>query len=117
MARKLFVGNLPWSVNDDDLEDELATLGIRFSRAEVVYNRVDGNRSRGFGFVHFDSDQDCEVARVALVDHEVKGRCLVVDVANERQQDRDRRGERGRGGDAPRRGRGRSRGPWANDDV
>jgi len=105
MATKLYVGNLPWSVTNDDLGNIMTELGLQYASAEVVYDR-ETDRSRGFAFVHFDSDEAADLARRALSGYEVKGRVLVVDEATARQQDRDR-GRRGGGGGGGYRGGGR----------
>jgi RNA recognition motif-containing protein len=75
---KLYVGNLPWSVSNDDLEGLFATIGAVQS-AQVVTDRESG-RSRGFGFVEMDQ-QDGLRAVSELNGHEVDGRALRVNEA------------------------------------
>jgi len=82
MGAKLFVGNLAWSVDDDELRKLFAEHGELVS-ASVVTNRYNG-RSRGFGFVEFESAEDAETARAAMQGTEVDGRELNVDIANAR---------------------------------
>jgi cold-inducible RNA-binding protein len=81
MARKLFVGNLPWEVRSARLGEILREQGLSFELAEVLEER-DTGRSRGFGFVHFASDQDAELARRKLSGLELRGRAIRVDDAS-----------------------------------
>ena len=71
---KLYVGNLPWSVDNSQLEDLFSEFGSVIS-ANVITDR-DSKRSRGFGFVEMTSG--AEDAIQALNDAEVEGRKLVV---------------------------------------
>ena len=82
MGAKLFVGNLPWSVGDDELKELFAEHGELVS-ATVVTNRYNG-RSRGFGFVEFESADDADAAIEAMQGVEVDGRELNVDKAKSR---------------------------------
>jgi RNA recognition motif-containing protein len=78
---KLFVGNLPWSVTDQDLEEMFAPFGAVGS-AKVITDR-DTGRSRGFGFVEMNDDS----ARNAIADlneSEISGRKLTVNEARDR---------------------------------
>ncbi len=99
MLVKLFVGNLPWSVGDADLEEIFASHGDVQS-ARVINDR-DTGRSRGFGFVEIDVDDVAEVIR-ATDGHEINGRPLRVNEA----EDKGRGGRGGFGGG----GGGRDRG-------
>ena len=87
--KKLFVGNLPWSVDDQELEDMFAQYGTVHS-ARVILER-DTGRSRGFGFVEMD-DSDADAAMNGLDGNDVGGRDLRVNEAN------DKKGGRGGGG-------------------
>ena len=69
----IYVGNLPWSIDDDGLKDLFAEHGDVVS-AKVIRDR-ETNRSRGFGFVEMD-DASSENAISALDGHEVDGRAL-----------------------------------------
>ena len=82
MGAKLFVGNLPWSIGDDELKELFAEHGELVS-ATVVTNRYNG-RSRGFGFVEFESAADADAAIEAMQGVEVEGRELNVDKAKSR---------------------------------
>lgn len=89
--RRIYVGNLPWSTTEDDLRELFSAIGPLESVA-VISDRETG-RSRGFGFVEMD-DADAERAIKELNGHEIEGRELRVDEAQERQ----RRGGGGGGG-------------------
>ena len=89
MGKKLYVGNLPYSVADGDLERLFAAHGTVRS-AQVIMDR-DTGRSKGFGFVEMDSDDQAEAAINALNGKEVDGRTLTVNEARPRP-------EGGRGG-------------------
>ena len=75
---KLYVGNLPWSVDDADLEALFSEFGSVESAA-VIRDRESG-RSRGFGFVEMDQAGG-EKAISDLADRDVKGRTLRVNEA------------------------------------
>ena len=80
---KLYVGNLPWSVTDRDLEDLFASVGTVES-AQVVTDRETG-RSRGFGFVEMVK-QDAARAIGELNGREVDGRALRVNEAQSKSR-------------------------------
>jgi len=82
MARKIYVGNLPWATTSADLEAMFAEHGAVQS-AEVISDRETG-RSRGFGFVEMESDEGLQAAISALNGHEINGRPLTVNEARER---------------------------------
>jgi RNA recognition motif-containing protein len=81
--KKLYVGNLPWSVNDSELEAMFAPVGQVIS-ARVITDR-DTGRSRGFGFVEMD-DAGGTKAIAELNGKDVGGRPLRVNEANERRR-------------------------------
>ncbi|MDA9636768.1 RNA-binding protein [SAR86 cluster bacterium] len=74
---KLYVGNLPWSIGNQELEDLFSSYGTVTS-ANVITDR-DTNRSRGFGFVELD-DGGAEAIE-ALNESEVDGRKVIVNEA------------------------------------
>ena len=78
---KLYVGNLPWSIDDSGLETLFGEFGPIVS-ATVVTDRESG-RSRGFGFVEMDR-ADAEKAMSELNGREVDSRALKVNEANEK---------------------------------
>jgi RNA recognition motif-containing protein len=79
--KKLYVGNLPWSVGDGELEAYFTDLGEVVS-ARVITDR-DTGRSRGFGFVEMD-DAGASKAIAELNGKDMGGRALRVNEANER---------------------------------
>ena len=97
MQVKLFVGNLPWSVGDPELEDVFRGLG-EIQSARVITDR-DTGRSRGFGFVEMEVEDVAAVIN-ATNGKEVDGRQLRVNEAEEKGgaggARRDNRGPRSR---------------------
>ncbi len=79
MSTKLFVGSLPWSVNDDELRETFEKHGTVVS-AKVITDRIT-RKSRGFGFVEMESSSDAKNAISALNDSELDGRNIVVNEA------------------------------------
>ena len=108
MGRKLYVGNLSFSVDSAALERLFAEYGTVES-ATVVSDRESG-RSRGFGFVEMSTNEEAEAAINALNGQENGGRALTVNEAKPRE-DRPRGGGGGGGGfGGPRGGGGGGRG-------
>lgn len=79
MSTKLFVGSLPWAVNDDTLREAFAPHGNVVS-AKVITDRQTG-RSRGFGFVEFENESEANAAIEALNGSELSGRNIIVSEA------------------------------------
>ena len=79
MSTKLYVGNLPWTFNNNQLSDTFKPHGNVIS-AKVVTDKESG-RSRGFGFVEMENDNDANSAIKALNGSELSGRKLVVAAA------------------------------------
>jgi RNA recognition motif-containing protein len=92
MEKNLFVGNLPYSVDDSDLEAAFSAHGDVVS-ALVVRDRETG-RSRGFGFVEMATEEAAEVAVGALDGFELDGRRLRVNAAQPKK-DFERRSDIG----------------------
>lgn len=86
MAAKLYVGNLPYSVGDADLEAMFAPHGTVQS-AQVIMDR-DTGRSKGFGFVEMGSSQEAQAAITAMNGKELEGRKLTVNEARPREERR-----------------------------
>lgn len=82
MSTKLFVGSLPWSVDDDALQSAFQPHGEVVS-AKVVTDRETG-RSRGFGFVEMEDTTAANNAIKALNNSELNGRSIVVNEAKPR---------------------------------
>lgn len=96
MSKKLFVGSLSWGTTDDSLRDHFAKFGTVAS-ARVVTDR-DTGRSRGFGFVEFDSDKEAEAAVEGLNESQLDGRTITVNEARPREDKPRRDFGGGRGG-------------------
>jgi cold-inducible RNA-binding protein len=79
MGNKLYVGNLPYSFRDEDLQQAFAPHGT-VSSAKVMMER-DTGRSKGFGFVEMGSDAEAQAAINALNGQQFGGRGLVVNEA------------------------------------
>ena len=79
MSSKLYVGNLSYSMRDNDLELEFSPYGSVQS-AKVMMDR-DTNRSKGFGFVEMSSAAEAEAAIAALNGKNVGGRDITVNIA------------------------------------
>ncbi|HRC71005.1 MAG TPA: RNA-binding protein [Candidatus Competibacter sp.] len=83
MGKKLYVGNLSYSINNSDLETLFTAHGSVRS-AQVITDR-DTGRSKGFGFVEMSSDQEAQAAIAALNGKEIEGRSLTVNEARPQQ--------------------------------
>ncbi len=92
MGKKIYVGNLAYSVTDGSLEQMFAAHGSVQS-AQVIMDR-ETSRSKGFGFVEMDNQAEAQAAITALNGKEVDGRTLTVNEAKPRED----RGGGGRGG-------------------
>ena len=103
MSSKLYVGNLSFSANEQDLEDVFGEIGTVES-VNIITDR-DTGRSRGFGFVEMSSQEEAQNAISELDGKEVEGRNLKVNEAKPREN----RGGGGRGGNRGGYGGGGSR--------
>ena len=79
MGNKLYVGNLPYTVRDGDLEQSFGQFGTVTS-AKVMMER-DTGRSKGFGFVEMGSDAEAQAAIAGMNGQPLGGRSLVVNEA------------------------------------
>lgn len=104
MGKKLYVGNLPYNVDDSALEGHFAEFGTVES-ARVITDR-DTGRSKGFGFVEMSSDEEANQAIEKLNGSSFGGRNMTVSEARP-QTPREGRGPRGGGGPRGYRGGGR----------
>lgn len=84
MGKKLYVGNLSYSVTNASLEEMFAPFG-QVRSAQVIQDR-DTGRSKGFGFVEMDNDNAALDAIKALHEKEVEGRALTVNEARPREE-------------------------------
>lgn len=95
MGKKLYVGNLPYSTNDATLQDRFAEFGVVTS-AKVITDRETG-RSKGFGFVEMENDNEADAAIQKLNGASFDGRAINVSEARP-QEPREFRGGGGGGG-------------------
>jgi len=96
MGNKLYVGNLPYSVRDGDLEQSFGQFGSVTS-AKVMMER-DTGRSKGFGFVEMGSDAEAQAAIEGMNGAPLGGRSLVVNEARPMEPRPPRTGGFGGGG-------------------
>lgn len=83
MATKLYVGNLPFGIDNVKLQELFAAAGTVTS-AQVISDRYSG-RSRGFGFVEMASDEEAAKAIEMFNGKDMEGRALVVNEARPRE--------------------------------
>jgi RNA recognition motif-containing protein len=97
MNNKLYVGNLSYSVRDDDLQQQFSAFG-QVNSAKVMMER-DTGRSKGFGFVEMGSAQEAQAAIDGLNGKNMGGRDLTVNIARpmEARPPRDNNGGYGGG--------------------
>ena len=81
MSRKLYVGGLAWATTDETLSSAFAPFGKLVS-AKVVKDRETG-RSRGFGFVEYETEDEAKKALDAMNNTDVDGRTIRIDLARE----------------------------------
>lgn len=86
---RIYVGNLPYSVNDDELHEVFSEHGTLAS-AEVVKDKFSG-QSKGFGFVDMPDNAEADQAIKSLNDQVLKGRKLTVNEARPRAERPQRR--------------------------
>lgn len=84
MGNKLYVGNLAYSVRDDDLQQAFGEFGAVTS-AKVMMDR-DTGRSKGFGFVEMGSDAEAQAAIEGMNGQSLSGRAIVVNEARPREE-------------------------------
>jgi RNA recognition motif-containing protein len=81
---RIYVGNLPYSVTDDDLRDVFGSFG-ELAAAEVIKDKFSG-QSKGFGFVDMPNNAEADAAIKALNETDLKGRKLTVNEARPRAE-------------------------------
>jgi len=85
MSKRIYIGNLPWSVTKVGLEELFGEFG-KIEDALVIANKYTG-RSRGFGFVTFTKDSEADKAISEMNEKDVEGRALVVKEAMPPKED------------------------------
>ncbi len=96
MGNKLYVGNLPYTVRDEDLQQAFGAYGA-VNSAKVMMER-DTGRSKGFGFVEMGSDAEAQAAIEGMNGQSLGGRSLVVNEARPMEPRPPRTGGGGFGG-------------------
>jgi cold-inducible RNA-binding protein len=96
MGNKLYVGNLPYTVRDEDLQQAFSAFGS-VNSAKVMMERETG-RSKGFGFVEMGSDAEAQSAIQGMNGQSLGGRSLVVNEARPMEPRPPRSGGGGFGG-------------------
>ena len=94
MAKRLFVGGLPYSTTSSQLEDIFSKIGKVIS-CEIIKDR-DTGQSKGFGFIEMENDKEADEAIEKLNGTELEGKKIVVNVAKPRAE-RPRFDNRGEG--------------------
>ena len=87
---KIFVGSLSWNTSDQELGDFFSQVG-EIQEAKVITDRETG-RSRGFGFVTFNSQDDANAAVERFNGAELDGRTIKVNIAEDKRRDGGHRG-------------------------
>ncbi len=100
----IYVGNLSWTMTDQDLADLFSPYGDVTS-AKIVVDKFKGNRSKGFGFVEMAEDESARQAIAQLNDTDQGGRKIIVNESQPRPQT-DRKPYGGGGGGSDRGGYG-----------
>ena len=93
---KVYVGNLPFSVDDEKLKELFSAFG-EIEEATVIKDKFSG-RSKGFGFVTFANDENAKKAIEEMNEKETEGRALKVNEARPMEERPPRRDFGGRGG-------------------
>ena len=96
MGNKLYVGNLPYSVRDEDLNQAFGAFG-GVTSAKVMMER-DTGRSKGFGFVEMASDAEAQAGINGMNGQQLGGRAIVVNEARPMEDRPPRTGGFGGGG-------------------
>ena len=101
MSNKLYVGNLSYSVRDDDLQQQFSAFG-QVQSAKVMMER-DTGRSKGFGFVEMSNSEEAQAAIRGMHGQNMGGRDLTVNIARPMEARPPRSGGFGGGYGTPRR--------------
>ena len=96
MGNKLYVGSLPYSINEQKLVDLFSKYGS-VSSAKIISDKYSG-QSKGFGFVEMGSDEEAQKAITGLNGTQLEGRTLVVNEARPQEPRRSEGSRRGPGG-------------------
>jgi cold-inducible RNA-binding protein len=108
-VKKLYIGNLPFSATDDQLQEWFSQIGVTPSGVNLIRDRFTG-QSRGFAFVEVNNDEDADRAINSLNGQNFGGRNLVVNEARPQAERAGGGGGGGRGGSGGGGGYGGGRG-------
>lgn len=86
MSKEIFVGNLDFEIRDEKLEELFSEFG-EIENANVILDKNDKRKSKGFGFVTFVNSEDAEKAVSEMNEKEVNGRKITVNIAKEKTED------------------------------
>ncbi len=89
MSKRIYVGNLPFSVGQKELRELFGKYG-KIEDVEVISDRFNG-RSKGFGFITFENDGDVAAAIAGTNEKDFNGRALKVNEARPREERTDTR--------------------------
>ena len=84
--KKLYVGNLPWSMTSDTFREMFTQFG-EVTDAVVITDRMSG-RSKGFGFVTFATEESASAATQQMQEKDIEGRKIIVNVARPKEERR-----------------------------
>lgn len=87
MAKRIFVGNIPYTASDDDLKKIFEEAG-KVESANIITDKFS-QKSKGFGFVEMASDEEADKAIKELNGKELEGRALVVNEARPMKEKRE----------------------------
>lgn len=96
MANKLFIGSLPYSITEAELQEHFAKVGTVLS-AKIITDRYSG-QSKGFGFVEMSTPQEAQEAIKTLNNSTLSGRTIIVNEAKPEVRREDRSFGGGGGG-------------------
>ncbi len=108
--KRLYVGNLPWSIRNENLKDLFMPFG-EVTESVVITDKYSG-RSKGFGFVTFTEEQAAQDAVAQMHEKEVEGRKIIVNIARPKEDRPQRSNFRNGGG----RGFGGGNGGFGRDN-
>jgi RNA recognition motif-containing protein len=96
MGNKLYVGNLPYTMRDGDLQQSFSQFGAVTSVKVIMEH--DTGRSKGFGFIEMGSDAEAQAAIAGMHGHSLAGRSITVNEARPMEARPPRTGGYGGGG-------------------